>query len=373
MKKFVAVCVLGLLVIASNSCKNDLDALAPYKESIAVYSLIDQNDSVNYIRVNKIFLGQGDANQIAQIQDSVYFKPGEATVYIEKYWNDVKKQTYIFSETYEKPLQPGTFNTNQLIYKSTQKFKSDSVGKYFEYRLVVKNNTSGKEFNSKRIKLIKDIVPSNPGGALCSNAIGSNCFINSEFVSLLSGATARTKVQLTAPVNSAICGFRIQLHYHSLFTDNSTAKRTLTLDHGQEKLDIISNGQTLIDFSFGGQQFHKDVYASIPDETNLTQRTLDSLQFIFTFAGEELKFYQEINGTSGSFGQEKPIYTNMEGDAIGLFSSRAKASITRKFWDFNGGPNQTKTLNYNSTSDFMYNSISCRLKFRAANWSIPNC
>ncbi|HEY1039420.1 MAG TPA: hypothetical protein VGF30_08460, partial [Bacteroidia bacterium] len=297
-----------------------------------------------------------------------------ATVYIEKYWNDIKKQTFLFSETYEKPLQPGTFNTNQLIYKSTQKFRSDSAGKYFEYRLVVKSNGTGKEFNSKRIKLIKDIVPSNPGGALCSNAIGASCFFNSDFVSILSSSTARTKVLITAPTNSAICGFRMLLHYHTLYADNSTAKKFVTLDQGQQKLDIVSGGQSTMDFGFAGQQFHRDVYALIPGETNFLERDLDSMQFVFTFAGEELKFYQEINGTSGSFGQEKPIYTNMEGDAIGLFSSRAKATVTRRFWDFNGGPGQTKVFTYNSTADFMYNDIACRLRFRAPNWAtLPNC
>ena len=78
-----------------------------------------------------VFTGR-NINQIAQVQDSVYFNPGEATVVIEKYWNGVLKQKYNFSETFEKPIDQGVFNVNQLIYKSTQKFKSDSSNKFFE-------------------------------------------------------------------------------------------------------------------------------------------------------------------------------------------------------------------------------------------------
>ncbi len=155
MKKLIAFCLFGIAGLLFNSCKNDLDSLAPYSESIVVYSLIDPADSANYVRVNRVFLGEGDANQTAQIMDSVYFKPGEAIVSIEKYWNSIKKQTYVFTETYEKPLEAGAFNSNQLIYKSKQKFKSDSSGKFFEYKLIVKNNLSGKIYNSKNIKLIK--------------------------------------------------------------------------------------------------------------------------------------------------------------------------------------------------------------------------
>ena len=57
--KLISLIYLVFIVAIFNSCKNDLDALAPYKESIAVYGLIDPADSVNYIRVNRVFLGSG--------------------------------------------------------------------------------------------------------------------------------------------------------------------------------------------------------------------------------------------------------------------------------------------------------------------------
>jgi hypothetical protein len=367
MKKITLVLIVVALGIIISSCKNELDSLAPYRESISVYSLIDQNDSVNYVRVNRVFLGEGDANQIAQIQDSVYFKPGEASVHIEKYWNGTKKQTYVFSETYEKPLGAGSFNVNQLIYKSSQKFRSDSVGKYFEYKLVVKNNTTGKVFNSKNIKLIKDVSPTSPSGALCTSAIGANCFFSQTNIGILSSATAKTKLLFSAPVNSAMCGVKFKFYYHSVYLDNSTANKVITMDQGIQKLEAVSTGQT-VDFTFGGQQFYKTLSSSTPAETNLKERVGDSLNFYFTFGGEEYKFYQEINNTSGSFGQEKPIYTNMLDDAIGVFSSRTKVTVSKKLWDYTGGPLQTNVLSLQTLNELISSTITCHLRLRGPNW-----
>src|SRR6202008_3281826 len=112
---------------------------------------------------NKVFLGAGDATLFAQIKDSVYFKPGEVSVSIERFFNGVKKQTYIFTETYEKVLNPGSFNPDQLIYKCSQPFKADSANKEFEYHLIVTNNTTGKTYTSKTT-LIQDY-----GSSACSN------------------------------------------------------------------------------------------------------------------------------------------------------------------------------------------------------------
>ena len=230
--KLISLIYLVFIVATFNSCKNDLDALAPYKESIAVYGLIDPADSVNYIRVNRVFLGSGSAVDVAQIQDSVYFRPGEATVTVEKYWNGTLKQKYVFSETYEKPLQPGVFNTNQLIYKSTQKFKADSSignfsGNYFEYKLVVKNNKTGAVFSSKKINLIKEIK-SNSTSQLCSSITNSNnCFFYDPnsivFISAyqsLNGPST-TKIEFTTPKNCSFTSTNLVFYYRSVYLNIS--------------------------------------------------------------------------------------------------------------------------------------------------------
>lgn len=360
-----------MVLLNINSCKNDLDAMAPYKESIAVYGMLDPTDSVNYIRVNRVFLGAGDANQIAQIQDSVYFKPGEATVVVEKYWNGTLKQTYNFYETYEKPLEQGVFNVNQLIYKSTQKFKSDSSNKFFEYILKVTNVKTQTLFESEKINLVKDIT-STPNQAC--GTLGSTCFFNdpnsiiniSPYVNTF--GPIETRVKFATPRYCATSSVKLRFHYTEVNLDASTVKKYFDFSLGEIDADVSTGGETM-DFTFPGVTFYNALNSSIPDNNNVLERVADSITFHFYFGGAELQLYKDINNTSGSFGQEKPIYTNMKNGAVGVFSSRTKFLVNKKM--FRCGLSGTQVniineafLNFLRDSNYPY----CRMRFRG-----PDC
>lgn len=360
-----------MVLLNINSCKNDLDAMAPYKESIAVYGMLDPTDSVNYIRVNRVFLGAGDANQIAQIQDSVYFKPGEAAVVVEKYWNGTLKQTYNFPETYEKPLEQGVFNVNQLIYKSTQKFKSDSSNKFFEYILKVTNVKTQTLFESEKINLVKDIT-STPNQAC--GTLGSTCFFNdpnsiiniSPYVNTF--GPIETRVKFATPRYCATSSVKLRFHYTEVNLDASTVKKYFDFSLGEIDADVSTGGETM-DFTFPGVTFYNALNSSIPDNNSVLERVADSITFHFYFGGAELQLYKDINNTSGSFGQEKPIYTNMKNGAVGVFSSRTKFLVNKKM--FRCGLSGTQVniineafLNFLRDSNYPY----CRMRFRG-----PDC
>jgi hypothetical protein len=344
--------------------------MAPYKESIAVYGMLDPTDSVNYIRVNRVFLGAGDANQIAQVQDSVYFKPGEASVVVEKYYNGTLKQKYNFSETYEKPLEPGVFNVNQLIYKSTQNFKSDSANKFFEYVLKVTNLKTGTVFESEPISLVKDIT-SSPTQAC--GTLGSTCFFNtlnvniSPFQSSFSGPS-ETNLLIATPKNCATASVKLRFHYTTINLDATSIKKYFDFTLEDQDADVPTGGQNL-DFTFQGVTFYNALNNSILDDNNVYERVADSITFHFYFAGEELQLYKDINNTSGSFGQEKPIYTNMKNGAVGVFSSRTKYVLTKKMFRCGISGIQTNIINesfllFLRDSNYPY----CRMRFRG-----PDC
>ncbi len=371
MKKWLFFLSAPIVLLNINSCKNDLDAMAPYKESIAVYGLLDPTDSVNYIRVNRVFLGAGDANQIAQVQDSVYFKPGEATVVIEKYWNGVLKQKYNFSETFEKPLDQGVFNVNQLIYKSTQKFKSDSSNKFFEYVLKVTNNKTGTIFDSESINIVKDIT-STPTQAC--GTLGSTCFFNdpnsvvniSPFQNTF--GPIETRVKFATPRYCATTSVKLRFHYTEVNLNASTAKKYFDFSLGEIDADVPTGGENM-DYTFAGVTFFNSLNNAILDNSNVLERVADSITFHFFFGGEELQLYKDINNTSGSFGQEKPIYTNMKNGAVGVFSSRTKFLVNKKMFDCSISATQTNIIN-KAFLDFLRDSNYpyCRMRFRG-----PNC
>ena len=49
-----------------NSCETDFDTTTDWEDITVVYGIIDQNDSMQYIKINKAFLGEGNVLQFAQ-------------------------------------------------------------------------------------------------------------------------------------------------------------------------------------------------------------------------------------------------------------------------------------------------------------------
>ncbi len=369
--KYFKLLVVPLLALFINACKTDLDMVAPYKESVAVYCLLNQYDSVNYVRVNRVFLGEQDATQIAAIKDSVYFKPGEASVSIDKYWvnntntnNVIYKfiQTIVCTESYEKPLNAGVFNTQQLIYRTNHKFKADSANKMFEYRLTVRNNKSGKVYTA-RTTLIKDIVTS----TACAN-IPLSCFLNTPNVSIVSSniSAAYTKVKFGAPVNAQICSFAMRFFYTDSLYSGTKEHHYVDMDFGFKKASAL-DGSDIMDFSFVGDDFYKTLRKEIPDNPNVESRKADSINFFIIGGGTELSLYNEINGTSGAFGQEKPAYSNIT-DGYGVFSARYTKKINKAYYNCSiGNPSgnpQSNIITSNSLLALATCPHTCMLRFK---------
>jgi len=63
-----------LCVFTISSCSNDLEVLADYKETAAIYGLLDPNSSIQFIKINKVFTNvNAKATDVAKIADSLYF------------------------------------------------------------------------------------------------------------------------------------------------------------------------------------------------------------------------------------------------------------------------------------------------------------
>src|ERR1035437_2806405 len=155
-KKVVFIVFISLLLLR---CSNKLEILAPYKESVAVYGLLNQNDTAQYIRVQRVFLGEGNAMSMAQNPDSCYYKPGDLKVTLQRIKNGsqisvdnpaTSVMEIVLTEAYIQ-TQAGVFNSNQLLYKTKHALYDDS-----QYKLAIHSNKTGKDFSSSNVGLIGD-------------------------------------------------------------------------------------------------------------------------------------------------------------------------------------------------------------------------
>ena len=105
--------LLVTLTILS-SCNEKIDFQGAFKETVVVYGLLDQSDSLHYVKVNRAFIGPGNALDIAQIPDSNYFDEVEVTV--SEYLDGNLNRTWILKDTIIS-----TKDTNGVFYAPEEK------------------------------------------------------------------------------------------------------------------------------------------------------------------------------------------------------------------------------------------------------------
>src|SRR5438128_1304133 len=66
------------------SCEEDVKVEGPYKETTIVYGVLKPDTNIQVIRINKSFMGEGNSLVMAQVRDSVNYKPGELDVTLQK-------------------------------------------------------------------------------------------------------------------------------------------------------------------------------------------------------------------------------------------------------------------------------------------------
>ncbi len=115
MRRFLPLLVVAALLQA---CSNDLDVNADYKDQTIVYGLLNQRDSVHWVKINKTFLGTGNALDMALVRDSSEYAV-DAITYAKVFRiNDAGTTTDSFPlrDTVVTDRQPGAFySPNQRL------------------------------------------------------------------------------------------------------------------------------------------------------------------------------------------------------------------------------------------------------------------
>jgi len=306
-------------------CKNDLEILAPYKESVAVYGLINQDDSVQYVRVQRVYLGEGNALVMAQNPDSAYYKPGELKVTLQRFKNGAQvsvdnpasaSMEIVLTETFVT-TDPGIFNSNQLLYRTNHALYGDS-----EYKLVIHNNKSGSDFSSKNISLIGDFSGKLTYGQQQSVLTPSFAFIN---IVPSFGGTVICKYG--APDKSGVCGLKLRFYYTEYPNTGSPLVKYEDIDLGRQ-YTLKTDGSDEIDLTFSGDGMLTSLTNAIGIDADVNHRTADSIRFLLNAAGPDLALYNQVNATT-TLSQEKPYYSNING-GVGVFSSRREYYIRKR-------------------------------------------
>ena len=298
-----------------NSCSTDINLLENYKPITVVYGLLNVNDSIQYIKVNKAFLGEGNAIVMAQQGDSINYKPGELTVQLQQLNPSTGEvlQTITCDTTTQIPKSDGLFsNPYQMLFK-TNAFIDESSN----YKVLIDRAVDGVQ-----ISAVTPVVD--------SVEITFPTAVNLVRFYTISQSYVTFVLKWKHSADAEIYSTRIRFTYYDSLVVAPFTKDTITLEIN---LPDILKGTSAVgaikNVELKGLDFYNFIDASVNPNPNAVRWADDELEISLSAGAEDLNTYIEVNKPSLGIIQEKPVFSNIT-NGTGIFSSRWKAVIKRK-------------------------------------------
>ncbi len=307
MKKLFRLLFLFILPAILVSCETDFNVIADYKEVAIVYGLLNQNDSIHYLRINKAFLGNGNALTYAQVADSSSFGANIKVVLIESNVNNVVLDSIVFDTITLYNKEPGDFySPGQLFYASTAKLNENNL-----YELKIRSKKSNYVVSSKT-SLVHDFAFSTPSSGAQS-------------LNFKRSYTQQMKFIWQNALNGKRYQFAMHYNFKELGSSGDTTYRTVDWVF-PEQVTEKTDGDFKIDVPYTNEDFFKMCESKIPytdaaAESAVLKRFSSTCDLEVAVVGDEFNTYLDANGPSTGVLMEKPSYSNIT-NGIGLFSCK---------------------------------------------------
>ncbi|MEO8085820.1 MAG: DUF4249 family protein [Bacteroidota bacterium] len=292
-------------------CSTDFDTIAPWKETMVVYGFLNPNDSIQYIRISKAFLGEGNALVMAQQGDSIYY--GDVLdVKMERFIHNalVESHALIKVDTIPKDTN-GVFSApHQEVYAYTFDMHSSTTNDGSIYKLTVTNRSTGNVVTAST-KIIEDFLITTPNST-ASYKFNSPLGITYKVISSKLGR---------------VYGITQKINYVEINTvTNDTV--TKSIDWYLSDKVAIPDVEGEIRFPFASSDLYRLLGDNISVDPNKSRHLAANPIDVYVSSGtEELYTYMQVSQQNTGIVQDKPLYTNIV-NGIGLFTCRNTRKIS---------------------------------------------
>lgn len=316
---------LGLCAILT-ACSTDLDINAPYKNVTVVEGLLNMRDSVHLIKINKGFLGEGDALVYAQVQDSNEWS-ADAFEYarVVRLLNGQVVGTFPLQDTVVNDRLPGTFyGPTQRLYKFSDPFREVKmiggvpVTLYLdddsEYRIELK--VKGEEVTSATT-IVNDFSfqQADQSTDQVINLMAASDFGTFE----LNWNTGRNGKRYVADY---------RVNYREVRNGTTGELKTVTRRIGTVVKRSTGSNEAMA-VAMDGRRFFEDLAASIPNDPEVQQRIFLGVDFVVSVANDEFHTFLTLTEPISGIIEDRPTYSNIE-NGYGIFGSRYVKTIAGK-------------------------------------------
>ncbi len=306
--------VAGISAFLLPACNQDLDVTAPYKENTVIYALLNRDSTTQYVRINKAFLGPGNAFVYAQVPDSTEYQDGQLQAEVQEVKNGVVVHAYALRDTLV-PHDPGVFaGPMHKVYCFNAVLDSTST-----YRIAA-------TAKGNQVSAVTAVV-----GAV--RPLSSTIAQPLRLVQLGGGFMDQTVRWL-----SSENGKRYELSYRFNW-DEVSGTDTVSKSFTQSISTTFSNGLAggeSMEARMGGESFFQTVALRVGNAPNVTQRIFRGVDLLWAVAASDLNLYMQVASPISGLVEDRPVYTNVN-NGYGLFSSR-RFKVLHKSLDANSVP-----------------------------------
>lgn len=291
-----------------NSCKTDFEVDSDWKDITVVYGLLNPYADTQYVKINKCFLGDASAYDMAAVSDSIQYANLSARII-----SGIIKSDGSFSETgteiiLEKTTDhykyPGIFATdNNVLYRTTSVLDLSK-----DYKIDI--SIPGKDVISAKTHLVNMSSIANQGSFGSLNLV-ENSSSDIEFHSVPDGKVYEVVIRFNYVEITQDSTYNKYIEW----PQNPIISKAIT---GGEELKIVLSGNSFL--STVSNQI-KNAADYNPDVIKRVAK-LRPIELLIFVGSDDLNTYIEVSSPSDGIAQEKPSYSNIA-NGIGLFSARS--------------------------------------------------
>ncbi len=312
-----------LAAAAMIGCSTELEVNAPYKDITVVYGLLNQRDTIQYIKINKAFLGEGDAYQYAMIRDS------------NEYTNEQisHKQIHRLNaagarvETFELRdttvwREPGDFYSPQQTVYYFQDGPQSVTGDTFTVFLEQENDyeldlvVKGKQITARTT-------------VVNSFSISS---VNSHPLNLVSFYTTNGFQNYLFKWTSGRDGKRYEaswrFNYSEVNENGDTTEHSVTQRFASRVASNSSTPGQEFEAQIEGEGFFNTIANQVPVKPGV-HRIIRGMDLMVDVANDEFHTALALNEPISGIVEERPAYSNVE-NGLGVFGSRYNKAVIGK-------------------------------------------
>ena len=318
----------ALLCLASMAlgCSTDLEINAPYQDITIVHGLLNMRDSIQYIKVNKAFLGEGDALVYAQIQDSNEWQP-DAITYAKVFrrLNGAIVDSFPLYDTLLTNREPGVFHApEQTVHYFKDSFRDQ----------VLQNGIPTTMYLDEESDYALELMVKGQRINATTNVVNDFSFQAAD-------------QSLTIPVNlmdgsdyggfelnwsSDLDGKRYEAKYRFNYREVRGTDTTGILSFSQRITNVVNpgtGGGISMAGLMEGELFFSTLVNRIPADPTVDKRIFMGLDFIVSVANDEFHTFLTLSEPVSGIIEDRPSYTNIN-NGYGIFASRYDKFILNK-------------------------------------------